>query len=274
MSAGLPEGSFVDIGDGLKMHLHDIGTGPAVLFLHVSGPGASGYSNFIETAKVWAQHGYRCLLLDSLGYGLSSKPTDRGYGLDVMAGCALRVLDALGLERVHLVGNSQGGAQAIWIALEHPERVGKLIAMAPGGLETRETYMGLKGIRSMMRCIYGEEGITLAGMHIVFGKQVWDKSLVSEQLVEARYQVALTQPRHVFETMRVPDQSERLVELQMPVLALWGMDDVFCPPSGAHKIATSVPDARVVLYTRCGHWVMVEHRREFDAACLDFLDHD
>ena len=58
---------------------------------------------------------------------------------------------------------------------------------------------------------------------------------------------------------------------QGPVLCFWGVNDKFCPMSGATAIAESCPDARVVLLSRCGHWVMVEHAEFFNRQCIDFL---
>lgn len=271
--AGTPEGRYAPVGPGWRLHYHDLGEGPAVVFLHGSGPGASGWSNFHANAAVWAERGYRCILVDTLGYGRSSKPTDVGYTLDVLSGCVIDLLDHLGLTEATLLGNSQGGAVAIRTALAHPARVSRLILMAPGGLEPRETYMEMRGIRSMLRCIYGPEGITAFGMRKVFEKQLYDKALVTDALVADRTAVALTQPIHVFKTMKVDNQEDRLGELQMPILGLWGVDDVFCPVSGAMKLATRAPRARVVLLSQCGHWVMVEHADTFNRTCLDFLDH-
>lgn len=268
----LPEGRYVDVGHGRRLHLHDIGEGAPVLWLHGSGPGASGWSNFHPNARTLAEAGYRSVLLDILGYGRSSKPTDVDYTFDVLGGAVIAALDALGLDRVHLVGNSMGGALALWLALEHPDRVGKLVLMAPGGLEERDTYMAMPGIRSMLRCIYGDDGITLFGMQKVFTKQVFDPSQVPEGVIERRTTLALTQPQHVFRTLRVPNQASRLGELQMPVLCLWGMNDLFCPPSGAQTVANAVADAAVVLLTQCGHWVMVEKRAIFDRTVRGFLD--
>ena len=266
-----PEGRYVEIDDGLQLHCNVIGEGPPVLFLHGSGPGASGWSNFAANATALSDAGYQAILADSLGYGRSSKPTDLDYTLERMSTCATQLMEGLGHARYTIVGNSQGGAQAIRIALDHPERVERLVLMAPGGLEDRETYMQMNGIRSMLRCIYGPEGITLDGMHRVFRKQLFDSSALSEAVVEERYALAMTQPRHVFETMRVPDQSERLSEIQCPVLGMWGMNDVFCPPSGAWKLAEQIPDCRVMLFNRCGHWVMVEHEARFNRLVVDFL---
>ena len=267
-----PEGTYVEIGDGLTMHCNVVGEGPVVAFLHGSGPGASGWSNFAANARSLEAAGYRSVLIDSIGYGRSDKPTDRDYTLPFMAECAARLLEELGHDRYTLIGNSQGGAQAIRIALEHPDRVDKLVLMAPGGLEERDVYMEMRGIRSMLRCIYGPEGITLEGMRRVFGKQLFDASTLSEDVVRERTAAALEQPIEVFRTMRVDNQEDRLEELACPVLGMWGMNDLFCPPSGATKLATRIADCRVVLFNRCGHWVMVEQPDRFDRLVIDFLD--
>lgn len=269
-----PISQRVPAGNGWQLHLVDYpaeSEHPPLVFLHGSGPGASGRSNFHDNAVVFQAAGYRCVLVDSLGYGLSDKPTDVPYSLEVMSGALVAALDSLGLQRVTLVGNSQGGAIAIRTTLDQPDRIESLILMAPGGLEARETYMQMRGIRSMLRCIYGPEGITEAGMRKVFEKQLFDSSLVTDALVADRTRVAHTQPRHVFETMKVDNQEDRLAELTCPVLGLWGVDDLFCPVSGASKLATQVPTCRVTLFSQCGHWVMVEHAAAFNRLCLDFL---
>ena len=272
MSA-LPEGQYATTRAGHRLHYHLVGEGSPVLWLHGSGPGASGWSNFRDNALALAEHGYQSILVDSIGYGLSDKPTDVDYGLGFMADCAADVMAALGHERYAIVGNSQGGAQAIRIARSYPERVSRLVLMAPGGLETRDTYMEMKGIRSMVRCIYGPEGITLEGMKKVFTKQVYDPGEVPEGVIERRTEIAHTQPIHVFRTMKVDNQEDQLDQVRCPTLGLWGMNDLFCPPSGAQKLATRIPDCRVILINRCGHWVMVEHAELFNRSVADFLNH-
>lgn len=264
---------WIRLENGWRMHCHILGEGPPVLFLHGSGPGASGWSNFAQNGQYLARAGYQCILADSLGYGQSDKPLDVAYTLPVMAGAVLGLMDGLGHHRFSIAGNSQGGAQALWLALEHPQRVERLILMAPGGLEEREIYMEMKGIRSMMRCLYGPEGLTLEGLRRLFEKQLYDPSLVGEALVQERFEAAAAQPLHVFRSMKVDNLAGRLHELRLPVLGLWGMDDCFCPVSGALTLATRVPGARVTLFSQCGHWVMVEHAEVFNRLCLDFLTH-
>ncbi len=265
------QGHTVTLASGARIHYHEVGQGPAVVFIHGSGPGASGRSNFAGNAAHLARQGFWALMPDSIGYGGSDKPADATYTLDFFVDHLLGFLDAVGIDRCVLVGNSMGGAMAIRAALRAPERVEKLVLMAPGGLEAREVYMGMRGIRRMLRCIYGPEGITRQGMVRVFALQLYDASLLDEAVIDARLAVAKTQPLAVFKTMSIPNQTADLQRITCPVLGFWGADDQFCPPSGAQTLAAQCPDAVVVLLSRCGHWVMVEHAARFNALTVDFL---
>lgn len=126
-------GQFVDIGNDLKIHYHERGGGQPVVFLHGGGQGASGISNWKHNLDYFAQHGYRALAPDALGYGLSSKPEEATFDLTLLNDGLRRFLDALGIHRASLVGNSMGGAMAIKFAQDFPQRVEKLIVMGPGG---------------------------------------------------------------------------------------------------------------------------------------------
>ncbi|MCB9727218.1 MAG: alpha/beta fold hydrolase [Deltaproteobacteria bacterium] len=252
------------------MHYHALGEGPAVVMVHGSGPGASGWSNFRHNAQALADGGFRVLVPDLLGYGRSSMPADYEYRFERHVDALARLLDAAGAPEAALVGNSLGGALCIGFALTHPGRTRKLVLMAPGGLEERETYMKMRGIRAMLRTVYGEDGITLDGMRRLFGLQVHEGK-VAEDVIEERTKVALTQPRAVFETVGVPNLTARLGELSCPVLGFWGADDQFCPVSGATTLATGCLDAEVVLFSRCGHWVMVERTETFNRRTVEFL---
>ncbi|MFT7624208.1 MAG: 4,5:9,10-diseco-3-hydroxy-5,9,17-trioxoandrosta-1(10),2-diene-4-oate hydrolase [Myxococcota bacterium] len=243
---------------------------PVVVFLHGSGPGASGWSNFHQNVPPLVEAGFRVLVPDLLGYGASDKPTDTPYTLAHHASTISDWLDGLGISRCCLIGNSMGGAVATQLTLDRPERVERLVLMAPGGMEDKEAYMAMRGIRRMMRCIYGPEGITLQGMEKVFELQLHEL-FVPAEVVARRTEVALTQPRYVFETMHIPNISDRLGEITCPVLGLWGADDQFCPVSGATTLARSIADCSVTIFSRCGHWVMVEKQAEFDRLVGTFL---
>jgi len=271
MTAGaIPEGRYADIGHGRLVHYHEAGSGMPVVFVHGSGPGASGYSNFQGNYPFFADRGFRAIVPDSLGFGLSSKP-DVDYELDFVLGGLKALLDALEVERCAVVGNSHGGAMAIQLALDQPERVSKLVLMAPGGLEKRERYMEQRGIRSMFKAVSAAEGITRESLQKVLTLQVHDPQWITDALVSQRWEVAQKQPKRLFSTLRVPELAPRLGEIACPVLGLWGNQDHFCPVSGAGILSDACPDSRVLRLSRCGHWVMVERAALFNQLSTDFL---
>ena len=102
--------------------------------------------------------------------------------------------------------------------------------------------------------------------------QLFDSSQLDDTLLAERVAVAVHQPRNLFTTMMVPNMTERLEELQVPILGFWGTDDNFNPASGALKVLQHAPHARFILLNRCGHWVQVEHRTLFNTTCLAFLN--
>jgi 4,5:9,10-diseco-3-hydroxy-5,9,17-trioxoandrosta-1(10),2-diene-4-oate hydrolase len=268
----LPEGKYADVGDGITMHYHEAGSGErgAVLFIHGSGPGASGWSNFKGNYPVLAEQGYRTIVPDTMGYGYSTKPEDGAFSLSDVAAQYKSLLDAVGVDRVTVVGNSQGGAIAIAMALDYPELVEKLVLMAPGGLEQRETYMEMEGIKAMIRVLY-KEGISKETMRKVFTLQLHDGSKITDEVIEERFQVAMTQHKDNIARIRVANQEDRLSDIQCPVLCFWGANDKFCPSTGAAKIAERCRNSRTMLISACGHWVMVEYPTLFNTLTLAFL---
>ncbi len=269
----VPEGKYADVGVGIRMHYHEAGSGDrgAVLFVHGSGPGASGWSNFKGNYPLLAERGYRTIVPDTMGYGYSTKPEEGAFSLDDVAAQYKSLLDSVGVDRVTVIGNSQGGAIAITMALNYPNLVAKLVLMAPGGLETRATYMEMEGIKAMIRVLY-KEGISKETMRKVFRLQLHDESKITDEVIEERFQVAVTQHEDNIARIRVTNQEDRLSEVQCPVLCFWGANDKFCPPSGASKIASRCPNSRTVLISSCGHWVMVEYAKLFNQLTLQFLE--
>ena len=269
----VPEGKYVEVGDGITMHYHEAGSGDrgAVLFVHGSGPGASGWSNFKGNYPLLAERGYRTIVPDTMGYGYSTKPEDGGFSLDDVAAQYKALLDSLGIDRVTVIGNSQGGAIAITMALNYPDLVDKLVLMAPGGLEARETYMDMEGIKAMIHVLY-KEGVSKETLRKVFRLQLHDESKVTDEVIEERFQIAMTQHKDNIARIRVANQEDRLSEIQCPVLCFWGANDKFCPVSGASKIASRCANSRTILISSCGHWVMVEYAKLFNDLTLQFLD--
>jgi 4,5:9,10-diseco-3-hydroxy-5,9,17-trioxoandrosta-1(10),2-diene-4-oate hydrolase len=268
----IPEGLYADTADGLRIHYHDMGSGQPVIFLHGAGAGASGYSNFKGNYPAFAAAGFRAIVPDLPGYGLSSKPDLPFYDLDFFISGIKGLVDALGLAKLVLLGNSLGGAVALGYALAYPDEVDRLILMAPGGVEDLDTYLAMPGIANMFE-VY-RSGLTgAAAMRAVMTKQLYDPSLLTDEIIEERAPIAALQTEAARSILKVPNLTARLPELRASVLGFWGVNDLFNPVGGASKLAEHCPQARVTLVNRCGHWVQVEHRAMFNRLCLDFLLH-
>jgi len=270
----IPEGHYLDIGEvaGLpqRVHYHDQGEGQAVIFLHGAGGGASGYSNFKGNYPAFAQAGYRAIVPDLIGYGLSSKPDLPQYDLDLFIAGVKGLVDGLGLQNVTLLGNSLGGAVALGYALAYPDDVARLILMAPGGVEDLDTYLAMPGIANMFE-IYKSGKTGAEAMRAVMTMQLFDPSLLTDEIINERAPIAATQTQAARSVLKVPNMTEQLHQLRCPVFGFWGVNDQFNPVGGAMKLMNHCPQARLLLVNRCGHWVQVEHREMFNRACIDFL---
>ena len=198
----LPIGHFVTLDSGLRLHFLDEGSGPVVLWLHGSGPGASGFSNFKGNYPAFAAAGFRNLVVDLPGFGRSDKPEDVQYNLDFFVTALSGFLKAVGVTRATVLGNSLGGAIALGLALAEPHRVEKLILMAPGGVEERETYFEMIGIQRMVE-LYNAGPLDIEHMRRIMSLQLFDSSQLDDKLLAERVAVAAHQPRNLFSTMMV-----------------------------------------------------------------------
>lgn len=270
--ADLAEATYAVAG-GHSIVIREAGSGPAVVFLHGSGPGASGASNFGRNYPAFVAAGYRAVLPDLIGYGASSKPEGVDYTLQLFTDTLLDALRQHGIESAILVGNSLGGGIALQIALDHPEFVRSLILMAPGCIEEQASYFQMPGIAKMVSG-FGSPDFSLEEQRRLISNLVHPDFApqIPEDLVAQRFAVARTQPKDVLARMRTPNLGPRLSEIGCPVFVLWGRDDEFCPESGARHFIDRCADARCLTFTRTGHWVQVERADEFNRYSIEFLD--
>ena len=271
-SKPVPEARYAQLANGHRIHYLDEGSGPAVLFLHGSGNGACGYSNFKGNYPELVAAGYRVIVPDLIGYGYSDKPADAQYTLDLVVQCVQQMLDALASPHCTVVGNSLGGAIALGLALEHPASVERLVLMAPGGLNDLPDYLAMPGMAAMFALYGSGQPVTEAAMREFFIKAfVVDPASVTDDLVHERAELMKLQNPQVIKTMKVPNLTDRLGEIQCPALTLWGMNEKMMPDSGILRLAKGLKNGRMVLVPNCGHWVMIEHRALFNRSVLDFL---
>lgn len=272
---------FVDIDEGglvLKIHYNDFGQGEeTVIMLHGSGPGATSWANFSQNIEPLVNAGYRVILFDSPGWGKSDPIVVSESRSHVNAAALKGLVDALGLQKVHLIGNSMGGHSATAFTLDNPERVGKLILMGggTGGLSTF-TPMPTEGIKRLQGLYRNPTLENLRAMMDIF---VYDASSLTDELLQQRLNNILARQDHLdnfvksseLNPRQFPDFGARLSTIQAPTLIMWGRDDRFVPMDAALRLVAHIPQSELHLFNRCGHWVQWEHKDRFNALVLDFL---
>ena len=272
---------FVRVQDGdssYSIHYNDCGAGDeTVVMLHGSGPGATGWANFQANVGPVVDAGYRVLLVDVPGWGRSDTVVCPGSRSDPNARVTRGVLDALGIARAHLVGNSMGGHSAVALALQSPERVGKLVLMGGGtGGPSQFVPMPAEGIK-LIQQVYREPTIeSLKRMMSVF---VFDASSITDELYAQRLANLLARRDHLENFVKslaanpkqFPDYGHRLGEIKAPTLIVWGRDDRFLPFDIGLRLLWGIPNADLHLFSRCGHWAQWEHAAKFNRMVLDFL---
>ncbi|MDT7549126.1 MAG: hypothetical protein QOE84_1520 [Actinomycetota bacterium] len=269
----------VTVGD-LELSYHDVGEGPAVVLLHGSGPGVTGWANFGANLPVLAPH-LRCIVLDQPGFGQSSRQEkyERNY-LRISADALGGVIDALGLETVALLGNSMGGDVAVRYTLDNPKRVSKLMLMGPGG--TGASILGPSPSEGITRLMEFNADPTREKIIAWLKTMVFDARLVDDALIESRF-AAATEPGAVknlqdaYATFYDPAMAEpvplwgEVHKIRQPVLMCWGRDDRVAPVEGALFPARRMAKADLRIYSRCGHWVQIERKADFERAAIEFL---
>jgi 2-hydroxy-6-oxonona-2,4-dienedioate hydrolase len=274
---------FVRIQDGeldLNIHYNDCGAGSeTVVMLHGSGPGASGWANFNRNIEPLVNAGYRVILMDCPGWSKSDSIVCSGSRSELNARVLGGLLDALGIDRVHILGNSMGAHSAVAFALANPARVGRLVLMGGGtGGASPFVPMPTEGIK-LLQGLYREPSIdNLKKMMSVF---VYDSSELTEALFQARLDNMLSRRDHLDNFVKslaanpkqFPDFGPRLAEISAPTLIVWGSNDRFVPLDTGLRLLAGIPDAQLHVFNRCGHWAQWEHAERFNRLVLDFLGH-
>ena len=271
--------TFVEF-DNRKIFLSEIGEGFPVLLLHGGGGGATGLSNDSRKIEALAKH-FRVLVPDMQGYGQSSKGVKRSDPFGDLADVMLGLLDKLDIPKVHVVGNSYGGACGLRMALDRPERVQSLVLMGPGGVNTTRG-LPTKGINQLLS-YYADGGPTREKLRTFIREYlVYDGSQVSEELIELRYQASidpeviasppLQRPNSLKAAIRMDfSRDPRLKRCNTPTLVVWGADDKVNRPSGAETLQKTMKNCDVYLFAQTGHWVQWERAEHFNAITTSFM---
>jgi len=279
---------YADLGGVLHFHVAgmppEAGPGPGdantVMLLHGGGPGASAWSNFGRNMPVLAKR-FRVLMMDLPGYGQSDPRRATGHFFTVAAQALARLLDALRIEKVHLIGNSLGGGTALRFALNYPDRVGRLVLMGPGGL-TLNVFSPdpTEGVRRLME-FGAPPGPSRDKMAAFLRTMVFDQRLVTDELIDERFAVA-SKPEALaaMAAMGASFFGEHAEDgmlwreahrVKHEVLLIWGREDRVNPLDGALIAVKQLRRAQLHVFGGCGHWAQLEKFDEFNELSLRFL---
>jgi 2-hydroxymuconate-semialdehyde hydrolase len=261
--------------------LHETGEpgSEVVLFLHGSGPGATGLSNWERIIEDLGER-FHCLAPDMIGFGDSSHPVDppRGMGPfnELRAEALLDLVDQLGLTKVHLVGNSMGGQLTLLMTLARPEVVGKILLMGSGGAPDMPVTPGLSHLREFYAAPSSES------LESLLEQFVYDldplRPTIDRVVKERMSYVTREDVRRSHEAAFDPNGSRRfftpeeLSGVPHDVLVVHGRDDRIIPPEASRWFADHLPNANLFVIGQCGHWTQIEHPTTFETLLTGLVD--
>jgi 4,5:9,10-diseco-3-hydroxy-5,9,17-trioxoandrosta-1(10),2-diene-4-oate hydrolase len=259
--------------DGIDLHVTRAGTGTRpIVWLHGSGPGANGMSNFAQNLPAFAD--FDNLVFDLPRYGDSDRPVIEGPLAQYAAARLIAALDTLEIASATLVGNSFGGGVAALVAAAHPQRVARLVLMAPGGVRPPELRIP-DDLPSGLKLLFGymAQKPDRERMRALVREMLFDQALVTDELVERRYE-ASTRGAEIDMTrppLNLGDVTPALVDVTCPTMLIWGREDRFIPLDWSRAWLDEVADAELHVLPRCGHWVQYERQADFDRLAGEFV---
>jgi pimeloyl-ACP methyl ester carboxylesterase len=264
-------GATIDAG-GIKTNYLEAGQGPPVVLIHGSGPGVTAYANWRLVIPALAER-FRVIAPDMIGFGFTERPDGVEYGVQTWADQTVAVMDSVGIQKASLVGNSFGGAIALRVAVQHPDRVDRLVLMGSMGVDFPITE-GLDRV-------WGYEP-SFENMRKVLDVFAYNRELVPDELAEVRYRASMQPgfqesfsamfpaPRQRWvDAMRTPDQELR--KLQHQTLIVHGREDQVIPVDTSLHLMQLLENGDLHVFSHCGHWVQIERSADFNRIVGDFL---
>lgn len=267
-----PEVAHSIAAAGILTNYHDLGSGFPALFIHGSGPGVSAWANWRLVMPPLAER-LRVIAPDMAGFGFTERRDDIRYGLDTWVSQAIGLLDALGLEKADLVGNSFGGALALALAIRHPRRVRKLVLMGSVGVPFE--------ITAGLDAVWGYTP-SFENMRRIMDYFAWDRSLVNDELAELRYRASIRPGFQESFSAMFPAPRQRWVDalasaetdiraLPHETLIIHGRDDRVIPLQTSETLLRWIDRSQLHVFGRCGHWTQIEQASRFVRLVSDFL---
>ena len=258
-----------------KTNYHDYGTGFPVMLLHGSGPGVSAWANWRLVIPELSKN-RRVVAPDLSGFGYTERVPGEEYNMDNWVKQAIDFMDALGIEQTDLVGNSFGGALAIGLAVNYPNRFRKIVLMGSMGVDFPIT----EGLDS----VWGYQP-SFENMKKMLDLFVDNKKYANDELAQLRYQASIEPGFQESFGRMFPAPRQRSVEMmakyeaqipsiKQPTLIVHGREDQVIPVDNAYKLINLIDNAQLHIYGHCGHWTQIEKNVYFARLIENFLSEE
>ena len=269
-----PEIGATTDANGIKTNYPEAGSpdAPPVVLIHGSGPGVTSYANWRLVLPELGKD-FHVLAPDMVGFGYTERPNDIEYGVQTWADQVVGFMDSLDIPPAAMVGNSFGGAIALRVATQHPERVGKLVLMGSMGVHF--------DITEGLDTVWGYQP-SFENMRKVLDFFAYSRELVNDELAEVRYRGSIQPgfqesfaamfpaPRQRWvDAMAVPE--EELRALPHRTLIVHGREDKVIPLETSIRLNELIDNADLHTFSHCGHWSMIERTADFNRLVRDFI---
>ena len=266
---------------GTTIHYHDIGSGDPLVMLHSYGPGTTAWVTFHKNFPELSQH-FRCIAMDLPNYAKTGPTLYEEPMHKVQAKMAAALMDELGIERAHVLGNSQGGQSALTFAYMFKERINKLIwgggHIGTSGGYPNEYLMVNKPEEGIIASREASTNPTRENFRRYLDMHIIDKSLITDDLVD--YLIHQHTGRQDLVEARAKstslpyDHSREIMDIEAPTLIIWGRNDRTCHFEIGINCLNLVRNSRLVVLKDTGHWSPFEKPAEYNAHVLNFLKGD
>jgi len=258
-----------------RTNLHRAGEGKPVALLHGSGAGESAWANWRKVIGPLSES-FSIVAPDIAGFGATELKPDTKYNIMLWVEHFVAILDELGIEKVSVVGNSFGGALGLMTAINHPDRIDRLVLLG--------TPCGHFPITDGLRA-QGEFDGTMPSMRRAISYFPHDESIITEELIAARFNAATRDGAlEAFRKLMPPPEGENPIVRGIPekllrkvghkTLILHGREDRVVPYARALDMHQWVENSDLHSFGKCGHWVQIEREAEFLKLVKDFLGGD
>lgn len=261
---------YATVASGTQLYYERIGSGPPLLLIMGTGLDHSAWDAQVEAYR----HEFECIVFDNAGAGRSGRPDER-LTVKLMATDTIGLLEALGIERVHVSGVSLGSCIAQELTLARPDMVESL--QLHGTWARTDGYAGRK-FRAQIRLIEMLDMRDFYEINVLWfiTPEFFD---AHPDKVEARIDaiVASAPSRESLIEQYQADVDhytlDRLPQIEAPTLVTVGRSDVAVPPMYGREVAEAIPNARFVVVDVGGHLYNMENPDDFNRVTLDFLRH-